>query len=94
MATIAVRYLYDQDADERRAAHREIHRDFLRALVGEGVVLASGAVSDPKGALIILSAPDPEAALAVLDDDPFLTVGGIIVERSAQVWDVAIGKVG
>ncbi len=94
MTTIAVRYLYDQTADERRAQYREIHRDFLRTLLSEGIVLASGAVSEPKGALIILAADSPQAALDILTDDPFLTAGGIIVERSAQVWDVAIGAVG
>ena len=90
MPTYAVTYEYDDRAalrDELRPAHRF----FLRALLEDGVLLASGPLGTTgPGALIVLSADSADAALAVLDADPFRTAG-LIASRQAREWDPVLG---
>ena len=85
MKTIAVNYRYDAGKTDILAAERPAHREYLRQLFDEGILLASGPLGSDS-ALIILDMESPEAALKLLENDPFYKVG-VIEERSAQLWD-------
>ncbi|MCS6711973.1 hypothetical protein JSY14_08055 [Brachybacterium sp. EF45031] len=92
MDLVAVQYLY-ADAADRLAQHRPEHRAFLGGLLERGVLVASGPLGDPAGALILVRADGAEEALQLLDDDPFRREG-LIVERTARPWTVVLGSVG
>ena len=89
MSIFAVSYTYSDDVATRDEV-RPSHRAFLRALNTDGVVRASGPVDGGVGALLILEAESADAALAVLDEDPF-ALRGLVAERGVRQWDVVIG---
>ncbi|WP_369373354.1 YciI family protein [Promicromonospora sp. Populi] len=89
MSTYAVSYTYTDDVAKRDEV-RPSHREFLLALNADGVVRASGPVDGGIAALIIVEAQSAEAALTILDADPF-AVEGVIAERGVRQWDVVIG---
>ena len=84
MKAIAVNYRYDAGKLDILAAERPAHRDYFRQLFDEGIILASGPLGS-NGALVIMDMESPEAALALLENDPLYTAG-VIEERSALVW--------
>lgn len=108
MSTFAVEYAY-ADRPSDLAAVRPEHRGFLRRLLEEGALLASGPRSgqvveqeqgsaavertEAAGALLLLRASDAEAALRLLDDDPFM-IAGLVVRRAVRAWDPVIGPWG
>ena len=92
MPVFAVEYVYNDRADERNEV-RPRHREFLRVLLDQGVILASGPIEGGTGALLIVNAADDAAALAHLDPDPF-EIGGLIESRSARRWNTVIGPWG
>lgn len=89
MPVFAVQYTYD-DRDADRAVHRPAHREHLRALLASGDLLASGPLDAGTGALLLLVADSPDAALALLDDDPF-RVHGLVAEHAVHAWAPVIG---
>lgn len=89
MPVFAVEYVYNDRVEDRNEV-RPVHREFLRGLLDQGVILASGPLEGGRGALLIVNAPDDVAALAQLDPDPF-EVGGLIAERSVRRWNTVIG---
>ncbi len=90
MSHFAVHYAYATDA-ALLSQHRPAHREFLRALVGSGL-LAAGAYPDSAepGALLLVEAESEAAVAAMLDDDPFL-LEGAITDRRIQLWNPPIG---
>ncbi len=90
MSIFAVHYSYVSDT-ELLNEHRPAHREFLRALVGSGL-LAAGAypAAEEPSALLILEAESEAAVASMLDDDPFLRTGAI-ADRRIQLWDPPIG---
>ena len=89
MAIIAVQYEYDATKLDALAAHRPAHRAHLKELHEAGILLASGHLGS-NGALIVVVAEDPEAALTVLGNDPLLGAG-VIESRLARTWNPVIG---
>jgi uncharacterized protein YciI len=89
MSIFAVSYTYTDDVATRDEV-RPSHRDFLRGLNADGVVRASGPVDGGIGAMVVVEAESAEAALRILDADPF-ALRGVIAERSVRQWDVVIG---
>ena len=85
MKTIAVQYHYDATQLDLLAVERPAHREYLKGLYDEGVLLASGPLGS-NFALIIVNAENREAALKLLENDP-LYQAGVIEERSALVWN-------
>lgn len=67
------------DGFERRKVHRERHVAHLEALDRAGRLVYGGPIRDESdrsiGALLILDAPDLEAARAIVDQDPYVTSG-------------------
>jgi uncharacterized protein YciI len=64
---------------ERRKLNRERHVAHLEALLRAGSLVYGGPIRDESdrsiGALLILDAPDIEAARAIIDRDPYVTGG-------------------
>ncbi|MBE1878902.1 YciI family protein [Myceligenerans pegani] len=98
MTTYAVTYVYADDA-AALDAHRADHRAFLRGLHEAGTLRASGpqpavvtedGTTTAAGALLVVEADSPEAALGLLDEDPF-RAQGLVTARSAREWTVVIG---
>lgn len=89
MSTFAVTYHYTDDVAKRDEV-RPTHREFLLGLHAEGVVRASGPADGGSGALVIVEADSADAALSILDADPFVAQG-VVAERSARQWEVVIG---
>ena len=92
MPVFAVEYVYNDRTEERNEV-RPRHREFLRGLLDQGVILASGPIEGGAGALLIVSASSEADALAALDPDPFET-SGLIEQRSIRQWNTVIGPWG
>ncbi|QOQ38811.1 YciI family protein [Trueperella pecoris] len=88
MAIYAVRYTYNHET-ERQAEVRPAHRVFLKTLLDEGVLLASGPLEGGQ-ALIIIRADDAVAALGILEGDPMNTES-LIDSREALQWTAVYG---
>ena len=67
------------DGSARRQLNRERHVAHLEALNRAGRLVYGGPIRDEAGrsigALLILDAPDLEAARAIVDQDPYVTGG-------------------
>jgi uncharacterized protein YciI len=94
MAVFVVTYVYAPDSAARRDAVRPEHREFLRGLHAQGRVRLSGPLpatgEQPDGALIVVEADDADAALALLDTDPFRREG-LVGTRTARELVPVIG---
>ncbi|MGV8846922.1 YciI family protein [Tessaracoccus sp.] len=90
MSHFAVHYQYVADAS-LLDRHRPAHREFLRSLVGSGVVAAGAypGAAEPS-ALLIVEAGTEEDVASMLDADPFLLEGAIAARR-IQLWNPPIG---
>jgi uncharacterized protein YciI len=90
MPTYAVRYTYDERTDVRDAVRPE-HRDYLRGLADQGLLLGSGPFTDgDPGALLVFRTDDRDALAALLAADPFAREG-IVAATDVRGWDVVIG---
>lgn len=85
---IAVNYQYVQGSD--LSAIRPSHRAFLRSLLDAGTLVTSGPLPSSDGALIVMRADSPEAALRVLEDDPML-LEQCVASRTAEEWQPVLG---
>jgi uncharacterized protein YciI len=96
MTYFAVTYVYTSDTDTI-VAHREEHRAFLRGLHAAGSLVISGPMpataTEPLGALIVVTAADVAEAGALLDGDPFESLG-VIASRTVRQWEPVIGSFG
>ncbi|MGO1383893.1 MAG: YciI family protein [Arachnia sp.] len=90
MSHFAVHYSYVKNPDLLKE-HRPAHRDFLRALVGRGL-LAAGAYPEAvePSALLLVEAESRSDVIAMLDEDPFL-LEGAISDRRIELWNPPIG---
>lgn len=66
---------YAPDAAETRPPHRSTHLARIAELRRTGVVLEAGAYPDLSGSLLLVRAPDADAALAIARDDIYLREG-------------------
>lgn len=90
MPVFAVQYRYVDDP-EPVTANRPAHRDFLRALLDRGIVLAAGAYPDgPAGALLVFRADSADQVDTYLRDDPFQRLG-LVAECQIREWSQAMG---
>jgi uncharacterized protein YciI len=84
-------YDYVDDIVERRAPHRDAHLAQARAWLGDGRLIAAGAVGDPPtGALFVFSARPAEEVEAFVAADPYLSAGLVTGWRIAP-WNVVVG---
>jgi uncharacterized protein YciI len=91
MPLFAITYRYSHDVATRDALPTE-HRDYLRGLADQGLLLISGPFgpADPAGALLLFRAHDRAHVAALVDKDPF-TASGVIAEATTAEWTPVIG---
>ena len=91
MTIFAVTYRYSDDVATRDAL-RTGHRDYLRGLADQGLLLVSGPFGpdEPAGALLLFRADDRAHVDALIDKDPFST-SGVIADVTAAEWEPVIG---
>lgn len=66
---------YAQNAEELRRPVRAQHLARAADLRDQGIILEGGAFADLSGSLLLVRAPDEEAALAIVRDDVYTTTG-------------------
>lgn len=91
MTIFTVTYRYTDDVATRDSVRTE-HRDYLRGLADEGLLLLSGPFGpeDTAGALLLFQAADKAKVRALVEDDPF-TTSGVIAETQTAEWEPVIG---
>ncbi|MET0863909.1 MAG: YciI family protein [Nakamurella sp.] len=90
MPVFAVHYRY-VDQPDVVTEHRPAHRDFLRALLEQGTVLAAGAYTEgPAGALLIFRGDSAEQIAEILESDPFQQLG-LVEDCQIRTWGQAMG---
>jgi uncharacterized protein len=92
MTIIAVTYRYTDNAAARDRVLPE-HRDYLRGLADQGLLLVSGPYGpdEPRGALLLFRA-EKARVNELLDKDPFKT-NGVIATTEIAAWEPVIGPV-
>ena len=91
MTIFAVTYRYSDDVATRDNLRAE-HRDYLRGLANQGLLLVSGPFGpdEAPGALLLFRADDKAHVDALVEKDPF-TLSGVIVETDSTEWEPVIG---
>jgi uncharacterized protein YciI len=71
---------------------RTEHRDYLRGLADEGLLLVSGPFGpdEPAGALLLFRTDDKTRVDELVDQDPF-TTSGVNAEITTAEWEPIIG---
>ena len=91
MTIYAVTYRYSDDVATRDRVRPE-HREYLRGLADQGVLLLSGPYGpdEPAGALLIVRAEDRSEVAALIEKDPF-TTAGVIASSEVVEWNPVLG---
>lgn len=66
---------YGPDAAELRPPHRPAHLARIAALRAAGVIVEAGSFPDMSGSLLVVRAPDADAALAIAREDVYMREG-------------------
>lgn len=92
MAIYAVEYQYDESLPLLVSDFRPAHREYLRGLEQDGVLIATGFLRDAsfKGALMLLRAENAHAVEAILDRDPF-SQNGLVHSVKIREWEPTLG---
>ena len=92
MTIIAVTYRYTDDVAARDRVLPE-HRDYLRGLADQGLLLVSGPYgpAEPRGALLLFRAEKAQVT-GLLEKDPF-RANGVIATTEIAAWEPVIGPV-
>lgn len=92
MAVFAVHYTYRSTQDAERDTYRAAHRGYLRELMADGIVLATGAYVDAEnpGALLIFRDDSAARVADRLRIDPFM-VHGLVAGADIREWAQAMG---
>jgi uncharacterized protein YciI len=90
MTIVAVTYRYTDDVAARDRLLPE-HRDYLRGLADQGLLLVAGPYGpdEPRGALLLFRA-DKAQVNALIEKDPF-TTSGVIAKTEIAAWEPVIG---
>ncbi|MBL7253180.1 YciI family protein [Paractinoplanes lichenicola] len=88
MSHFILTYAYNDTPE--RAARRQEHLDHLAKLQAEGSLLLAGPLADLSGGIIVLAAPDAEAAQALIDQDPY-TRHDVTKNRELKEWKITVG---
>jgi uncharacterized protein YciI len=92
MTIFTVTYRYTDDVVTRDSLRTE-HRDYLRGLADQGLLLLSGPFGpeDAAGALLLFRAEDKAKVRELVENDPF-TTGRVIAETQTAEWEPVIGR--
>jgi uncharacterized protein len=90
MTIVAVTYRYTDDVATRDRLLPE-HRDYLRGLADQGLLLVAGPYGpdERRGALLLFRANKAQVN-ALIEKDPF-TTSGVIAETEIATWEPVIG---
>jgi uncharacterized protein YciI len=91
MTIYAVTYRYSDDVATRDRVRPE-HREYLRGLADQGLLLLSGPFGpdEPAGGLLLFRAADKAEVSALIEKDPF-TTNGVISSSETLEWEPVIG---
>lgn len=83
---------YSHPHEQGWKQHLEPHLDWRLDRVEDGSLIASGPTvgTETRSALLVLNAPDRDAARAVIDTDPFMIEGQVCDLRITE-WDPYFG---
>jgi uncharacterized protein YciI len=70
---------------------RPVHREYLKSLLAQGKLAASGPFTDDSGALIVYEAATAEEAEQILRGDPFCQ-NGIFVSWKIRPWNTVMAN--
>ena len=92
MAVFAVHCTYTKEQAAQRDLYRAAHRGYLRELLAEGSLLASGPYVDDEnpGALLIFQAASADIVVSQLTIDPFVA-NGLVANADVREWAQAMG---
>lgn len=92
MSYYVVNYLYDASKTGLMDQVRPQHRDYLGGLAEQGIVVASGPLTDTQipSAVLVFKADSIEQVLSYLNLDPFWKAE-VIADRSVNTWNPVIG---
>ncbi|HHX85762.1 MAG TPA: hypothetical protein GX694_10640 [Actinomycetales bacterium] len=85
MPFFAVTYTYEPAQTEEREANKPAHREWLSTQVERGAIRSVGPFVDGSGALLLVSAPDADAARALVDEDPHC-LRGLVSDITVREW--------
>ncbi len=90
MPFFLVKMEHPDEAGWRR--HRDAHGAYLRALVDNGSLRASGPITDMgvKAGFLILQAQDRDVVRTIIDADPF-AIAGIVENLTINEWGPLFG---
>jgi uncharacterized protein YciI len=89
MPIFAVTYKYIDDSELINQI-RPPHRVWLRELLDQDILLASGPMVNRAASLLVFRGETVEELGALLDNDP-LEVAGVIEERTIEEWNTVFG---
>ncbi|MGU3433410.1 YciI family protein [Actinomycetes bacterium M1A6_2h] len=90
MAHFVISYTYSSSTTEGRDQYRAEHREWLRGLLDEEVLVVSGPYTDDSGALIIVLGDDAASVRSLFEKDPFAREN-LIEETSISEWKPVMG---
>ena len=91
MRYFALFYDVVDDYLARRGQYRDEHLKLAREAHERGELVLAGAMSDPADqALLVFRAPDPSAAEAFANSDPYVK-NGLVKRWTVRSWNVVIG---
>jgi len=90
MPLFVVTYTHPDEAGWR--LHVTPHVEYLNGLVERGVLRASGPFKDTphRSAMLLFAAPDRDALMALIAEDPF-AIEGLIEDMTVTEWDPIFG---
>jgi uncharacterized protein YciI len=89
MAWYTVDTTYVEDRDKLLAV-RPKHRDYLRGLAADGIVVAGGPWGDDSGGFAVYQVEDRAQLDRLLADDPY-TIEGVSAGRDIREWKITLG---
>lgn len=90
MAWYAVDTTYTLDRDKLLEV-RPRHRDYLRGLADEGIVVAGGPWGDDTGGFAVFQVEDRAQLDRLLADDPY-TTEDVAAGREIREWKITLGS--
>jgi uncharacterized protein YciI len=85
--TVDTTYITDR---EKLLEVRPKHRDYLRALASDGIVIAGGPWADDTGGFAVYQVEDRAQLDQLLADDPY-TTEGVSAGRAIKEWKITLG---
>jgi uncharacterized protein YciI len=92
MTITAITHCYPDDVARRDRVLPE-HRDWLRGLADQGVLLMSGPYGpDEPLCAVLLFRPNKAQVRVLIEKAPFAAAGGVIAKTEIAVWEPLIGS--